>query len=688
MKRVTCVLLSVLVACTLSADKVVLHSGGKVEGSVTFDGKQAIIKQQNGKEVKVAVTDIKEVVLEGRKEEVGAQKKVLAEDVRRLLDAARKARKKYPDCEFVLLLDWGRYEVREDGSRVYTYHGAWLLNRPKALRLASRALWFEPGRSEVKVLLARTILPDGTVVEVPKKAFRVTEPSYGADFYDYGKILTFSFPAAKVGSIIELRYRSVNFRPYDKKIFYEAWFFGGKEPVLFSHYEVVVPAKQKIYWYTEGGKVSEQVLPGRDKFKVVWEYRDWPGVREEVRMPPVGELVPRVFVSPFKPGDWAYINNWYARRLKANMKVTDFVRKTAERIVGDAKTAEEKVARIYHWVQRNVEYLSSKVSVMSGLCGHPADVTLRRRRGDCIDKAVLTATLLNAVGVEAYPVGVLTNNSGFPDVKLPNFIGNHAILEVRLSGKKLILDPTSTDYRFPARWSASHGTYIHNPITGELYLADLPKPEQNAYIQNIVVVLRPNQSAFLERSITPTGDDESDWRWWIRTRKKEELQQWLESLANAYSPASKIVAFETSDLNNLAEPLKVTIKVDVSSYGTRAGDFLILRLPNLYYRFPETVTKKRKYDIWYNTTYCAQHTITIHLPKHYEVYHLPPPISIKTPFVEYEASYTAGKNRVVFNDNFRRLVRIVPAKDYSVYRKALQKIAAYAQLRVFLRRKK
>jgi len=346
------------------------------------------------------------------------------------------------------------------------------------------------------------------------------------------------------------------------------------------------------------------------------------------------------------------------------------------------------VARIYHWVQRNVEYLSSKVSVMSGLCGHPAEVTLRRHRGDCIDKAVLAATLLKAVGIDAYPVGVLTNDSGFPDVKLPNFIGNHAVLEVRLNGKKLILDPTSTDYRFPARWSASHDTYIHNPITGELYMADLPEPEQNAYIQNIVVVLRSDQSAFLERTITPTGGEEAGWRWWIRTRRKEELQQWLESLANAYSPGSKVVAFETSDVNNLAEPLKVTIKVDVSSYGTRAGDFLILRLPNLYYRFPEVATQKRKYDIWYDTTYCEQHTITIHLPKEYEVYHLPPPISIKTPFVEYEASYTAGKNCVVFKDRFRRLVRIVPAKDYGVYREALQKIAAYAQLRVFLRRKR
>jgi len=285
-------------------------------------------------------------------------------------------------------------------------------------------------------------------------------------------------------------------------------------------------------------------------------------------------------------------------------------------------------------------------------------------------------------------VGVLTNDSGWPEVQLPNFIGNHAILEVRLKGRKLILDPTSTDHRFPYRWSASHGTYIHNPITGELYMADLPPPEDNAYIQNIVIVLRSDQTAFLERTITPVGEEESGWRWWLRTRKKEQIRQWLESVANAYSPGSKVVGFETSNLMNLEEPVKVTIKIDISSYGTRAGDFLIIRMPNLYYQFQEVATKKRRFDIWYATTYNERHTITVELPKEFEVYHVPEPLRIKTPYVEYEAAYTVKDHRIIFSDNFRRLKRIVPAKDYASYREALRKIAAYAQLRVFLRRKK
>lgn len=676
----------VVVSGVVLGDRVVLHSGKKFDGKVRFDGKYAEIKRK-GKTEKVPVTELKEVVLNGDKRAV--REAVSAEeDVRRLLKMASEARKRYADFEYVLLLDWGRNQIKEDGTRVYTYHGAWLINRPSALRLASRVFWFDPGRSEVNILLARTILPDGSVVEVPKSAYRVTEPSRGADFYDYGKYLTFSFPGACVGAVLELRYESVNLRPYDKKIFYEEWYFGGKEPVLFSHFEMLVPAKQRIWWVTKGGKIDEQVLPGPKNFKVVWEYRGWQGVREEVRMPPVSEVVPKVCISTFKPGDWTYLNNWYAKRLRENMKVTEYVKKVAYEIVGDAKDGEEKVARIYHWVQRNVEYLSSKVSIMSGLCGHPAEFTLRAKRGDCIDKAVLTSTLLRAVGIEAYPVGVLTNDSGFPEVRLPNFIGNHAVVEVRLNGKRLILDPTSSDYRFPYRWSASHGTYIHNPITGEVYMADLPRPEDNAYIQNIVIVLRSDQSAFLERTITPVGEEEAGWRYWIRTRKKEEIRQWLESMANSYSPGSKVIGFEVSDLNDLSKPVKVTVKVDISSYGTRAGKFLIVRMPNLYYRFREVATKVRRYDIWYSTTYCERHTITLELPEGYEVYYVPPPLRIKTPYICYEASYKVEGKRIVFSDDFRRFVRIVPAKDYGLFRDALRKIAAYVQLRLFLRREK
>ena len=81
-------------------------------------------------------------------------------------------------------------------------------------------------------------------------------------------------------------------------------------------------------------------------------------------------------------------------------------------ITEGAETIDEKLARIYHWVQTNTRYISIKGSLGSGCPDTRPWRTFENRYGDCTDKAILFATMCEAIGVTSYPIILSTNDNG------------------------------------------------------------------------------------------------------------------------------------------------------------------------------------------------------------------------------------------------------------------------------------
>ena len=690
MRRVLLFVTVFSVLLPLYADRITLHKGGEVSGKVV-SFKDGVFRLDDGREV--TVDEVKSVTFDTAKQE--AKEEAVSADVKKLLDTAKEARKKYPDAKYIVLIDWGRYELNEDGTRSYEYHGAVLLCRREALGLANRSLYFEEGRSKVEILMARSISPDGTVHNYDPTKVKIESPARKAIYYGYGKYLVYTIPKVQVGSIIEFRYRSTTYKPFDKKMWFPDWWFGGKEPVVWSYIEMVFPNDVKLFYKTydmDEDSAKPQVLVGKKKTTYIWEYHDFPGVVEEPCMPNIGDVVPRVRCSVFD--NWVYINQWAAERLKKNMHLTESVKQAAAKITYGAKTDEEKVAKIYHWVQRNIRYISIKGSIMSGMCGHPAWETLKKGYGDCVDVAVLMSTLLRAVGVEAFPVWIQTNDSeAFID--LPNFVGNHAIVQVKLKDY-FILDPTATDYRYPFYRDDDQGTYIHNPIRGVIEPTPIPPPEDNMRNMRTEVRIHPDLSATLEQLNTYTGCWESWVRGWFRRNPEQEHQKLMLSIANRHYPGSKVLSFGLDNTEDLSKEFRWRYRLKLARFGTKVGDFLIFGMPGVDYDFPEVALPKRRYDIHYsyqtdNASSCAfKHTITVTIPDGWRVYYIPEKVKLECKFADYIAEYTllSDGKKILFEDKFRRKVRKIPVKDYEEYKRFLESVSAFSKKKVFLVKEK
>jgi tetratricopeptide (TPR) repeat protein len=110
-------------------------------------------------------------------------------------------------------------------------------------------------------------------------------------------------------------------------------------------------------------------------------------------------------------------------------------------IRGAAPGLAERADLAIRFVQDDIRYLSLNVELGGQVPSAPGTV-LRRRFGDCKDKALLLARLLEELGLKAYPLLVHTRLRQELRNWLPSPLFDHAIVSYELEGGWYCVDPT------------------------------------------------------------------------------------------------------------------------------------------------------------------------------------------------------------------------------------------------------
>jgi len=96
------------------------------------------------------------------------------------------------------------------------------------------------------------------------------------------------------------------------------------------------------------------------------------------------------------------------------------------------------------FVQEEIRYLAVDFGHGGGVLPNGAASVLRRRFGDCKDKAVLLTALLRALGIEAWPLLVGAGwREAVERVQPSTAAFSHAIVTFRANGKRYFADPTT-----------------------------------------------------------------------------------------------------------------------------------------------------------------------------------------------------------------------------------------------------
>ena len=119
---------------------------------------------------------------------------------------------------------------------------------------------------------------------------------------------------------------------------------------------------------------------------------------------------------------------------------TPEIRAKAAELTKNAKTDAEKEQAVYNYVSSNFRYISISFGI-GRYQPHAAAEVLKNAYGDCKDKHTLLASLLQAVGLNAYPVLINATRKIDPDVCSPGQF-DHVIIAVPQGDSLLWLDTT------------------------------------------------------------------------------------------------------------------------------------------------------------------------------------------------------------------------------------------------------
>ncbi|HUN87603.1 MAG TPA: DUF3857 and transglutaminase domain-containing protein, partial [Terriglobales bacterium] len=147
---------------------------------------------------------------------------------------------------------------------------------------------------------------------------------------------------------------------------------------------------------------------------------------------------PAVEVTTFH--GWDEVGAWYAALQKDQLTVTPDVQKKAAEITKGLTTDDEKIQALYVYVSTHFHYVSLSFGI-GRYQPHTADDVLGNEYGDCKDKHTLFATLLKAVGIDAWPALINSSRKIDDDLPAPSSF-DHVITVIPRGNPMIWLDTT------------------------------------------------------------------------------------------------------------------------------------------------------------------------------------------------------------------------------------------------------
>jgi len=274
-------------------------------------------------------------------------------------------------------------------------------------------------------------------------------------------MLIFTFPEAKVGSVVEYRY-TMQMQSWQQL---KDWYFQGRIPTRYSEYQVNIPSAFRftIQPFVEDSlqvkeAISEQYLKVEEKTYFVnvlqksYIMRELPGVQDEPYMGSAKDYMQRLEfqLSQLDYGDGGLVNirKTWSDIIDLLLKDSDFGEQLditvpgTEGIIASAvkiTDAETRTRFIYNYV-RNTMSWDNRAGIYSE---NGITQALSRGYGSTGDINLLLVNLLTRAGLQAWPILFSTRENGLVNTIYPFLRQFNTVMAYVVVGKKhFVLDAT------------------------------------------------------------------------------------------------------------------------------------------------------------------------------------------------------------------------------------------------------
>lgn len=330
------------------------------------------------------------------------------------------------------------------GRSTYRHFAARALSTAGVESLANLEISFDPSYQTLTLHFVQLRRDGRVIAKLDPAKIRVLqrEKDLEALVYDGSKTANLFLDDVRVGDVIEYAYTLQGANPvFDGRLFGRFDLQWGS-PLRDAYARLVVPRGREVHIAYRNTDVRPLVSEQSTDRSYGWHLSDVPARLVDDGAPT--SFDPYEAIEWTEYADWSGVNRWAQPLYATPSTLTPPLRAVVDRIARAGDDPAQRLTAALQYVQREVRYLGVEIGPGSHAPNRP-DVVLRRRFGDCKDKALLLVTLLRALGIEAAPALVNTSLRGELATMPPSpGVFNHVIVRARLSGQDYWLDATRT----------------------------------------------------------------------------------------------------------------------------------------------------------------------------------------------------------------------------------------------------
>jgi tetratricopeptide (TPR) repeat protein/transglutaminase-like putative cysteine protease len=585
-----------------------------------------------------------------------------------------------------ILLDNRVSDVQKDGTAIrYVQRVLQVLTDAGIRQLDFQVVPYAQGEQWVRVLKARVHHRDGGFADA---RIRNREPQKREGEYPVWSRAFVDLPPLRVGDVVEIEYLKEDLRQsFFGDYFGEEILFGGFLPRERTVYTVRFPEDRDLHHLTHDLDAPETTrLDGR----TTWRW-DTPGIAKiepEPAGPPIEELVPRVEISTYET--WDEFARWYHYLIRKQFESSPEIREKVGELVAGATSDLEKVRVIYEFVANEVRYIAWEFGV-HGFLPYNANTIFTRRFGDCKDKATLICTMLDEVGIEAWPVLINgTRQRPKEDLSLPlvsHF--NHCIAYVPGVDGGLFIDGTAEDHGVRQLPEMDRGAEIVvvRDDGAERHRIPWNSPDELAVVESSTVSIRDDGSAAIEQRSTFTGGYGTMVRDSFEVESKRA--EMIERMLSGRFPGLEVREVRTSDLDDLTTDPTIELTLEVPRYadlGRGAVELPPIRdiLETLDGVGNSASEPTREQDLLVGNPRGGSLRIEITLPEGYRVASLPEPISLAEDEIRCDFRFSWEEGRIVVEREYRIVTPRVTPEAYERFKQVVDTVETKLEERIVL----
>jgi tetratricopeptide (TPR) repeat protein len=596
------------------------------------------------------------------------------------------------NSEATVLLNDLHFSFDETGKLVQTHHLIYRIENQQGVEgwAETSGQWeaWHQSRPEIK---ARVITPDGAVHWLDLKTLNDVpvhedEPDIYSDERKYGGPL----PALAPGVIVEEEVVVRDTAPLFAAGTVDRWRLGwgvpaNKTHVVISHPDSL-PLHYQLHLLPDATVTKSLTKSSRNSLEIITlEQGPLPAYTQDLENVPA-DVVMRPEIEFSTGTSWQQVAAGYARLTDEKIRVSD-----VHALMGKINTKEgsrsDVIRRIVAALHKNVRYTGVEFGESSLIPQFPSE-TLKRKYGDCKDKATLLVAMLREAGISAH-LALLDSGPGRDlNTDLPGMgMFDHAIVYVPASGpdSELWIDATAQYSQVGTLPWMDYGRWAL--VVGEKTDALKRIPEitsaRNVYRETREFTLAEYGMATIVETDDEIGPAEADFRDYYGGDSKEVKEASESYVKNTYL-ADSLTSLDHGDLADLEKPASIKFVTKGKRGNTDLNTALIaIRVTALFDHLPkyfrtkedEPATsedaadkqKPRTAD-WWITPFTTEWRYKVTAPLGFKLRALPSDKSEKVGTLSFTQKYSANSEGTVVEavlrvENTNTRMTVPQAKD-------------------------